>query len=224
MRRAGSSPRAWGILTDVGHLEGAVRFIPTCVGNTLWQKLERAAWPVHPHVRGEYVGFMVSPFLSVRFIPTCVGNTMKSCSYSDGLSVHPHVRGEYQKGRDLVDGAAGSSPRAWGIRQIDLYNVQINRFIPTCVGNTKKAVTSSMVRPVHPHVRGEYPRYAAIMRRQFGSSPRAWGILNVGIIGKKRQRFIPTCVGNTSCQGSIVTVISVHPHVRGEYCNLKNEG
>ena len=31
------------------------------------------------------------------------------------------------------------------------------------------------------------------------------------------DRFIPTCVGNTSSGSGPKTPISVHPHVRGEY-------
>ena len=94
-RRGGSSPRAWGILFGCHEIIEALRFIPTCVGNTEWRGVESVSTPVHPHVRGEYslpftfdldiVGSSprawgirmlgVYGATSVRFIPTCVGNT-----------------------------------------------------------------------------------------------------------------------------------------------------
>ena len=50
----GSSPRAWGILTDHIVTLVASRFIPTCVGNTIFGVIPPIITPVHPHVRGEY--------------------------------------------------------------------------------------------------------------------------------------------------------------------------
>ena len=71
----GSSPRAWGLRIIFryfapprsvhphvrGDYDGVVgvgvvraRFIPTCVGTTLWQLEEALYYAVHPHVRGDY--------------------------------------------------------------------------------------------------------------------------------------------------------------------------
>ena len=51
----GSSPHAWGILLPPLGLDEALRFIPTCVGNTPRRRAPAACRPVHPHMRGEYV-------------------------------------------------------------------------------------------------------------------------------------------------------------------------
>ena len=91
----GSSPRAWGTPLTGGAAAAAVRFIPTCVGNTPFTASVTNAKSVHPHVRGEHhdidavfgTGGGSSPRawgthregrihrVVRRFIPTCVGNT-----------------------------------------------------------------------------------------------------------------------------------------------------
>ena len=114
-RAGGSSPRAWGthpVLVD-RRLDG--RFIPTCVGNTLWRVQRIRGHAVHPHVRGEHASLPRSPKpssgssprawgtlgeagdwdLTPRFIPTCVGNTTPKRGQKLPITVHPHVRGEH---------------------------------------------------------------------------------------------------------------------------------
>ena len=49
----GSSPRAWGTVTESTHGVDKVRFIPTCVGNRFSMEHIYTLSPVHPHVRGE---------------------------------------------------------------------------------------------------------------------------------------------------------------------------
>ncbi len=52
--RCGSSPRVWG--THLGRY-GALqtnRFIPTGVGNTIWQLQAKFKFAVHPHGCGEH--------------------------------------------------------------------------------------------------------------------------------------------------------------------------
>ena len=73
----------------------------------------------------------------------------------------------------------------------------MDRFIPTCVGNTGAFPGSAVPIPVHPHLRGEYDSMMFVMVLFSGSSPLAWGILFLGTSKIKERRFIPTCVGNT---------------------------
>ena len=193
--------------------------------------------PVHPHVRGEYSpapcsrsGFYGSsprawgipglPFGSriiSRFIPTCVGNTACWPRCSDGQAVHPHVRGEYAAARLWSLMLYGSSPRAWGILGLAFFHLFQPRFIPTCVGNTRAKQHCSGRSSVHPHVRGEYDFRGYDMDGNPGSSPRAWGILQVRQGQCLASRFIPTCVGNTTRCRPGRSRRPVHPHVRGEY-------
>ena len=153
----GSSPRAWGIHFIQERVRILLRFIPTCVGNTMPPPLTASASPVHPHVRGEY---------------------------------EAHV------GKSTA--AAGSSPRAWGIPGEAEAGSAEERFIPTCVGNTRPSSVPSRHWPVHPHVRGEYLLSSSRMLQYDGSSPRAWGIHQAIKFHVADDRFIPTCVGNTS--------------------------
>ena len=93
--RIGSSPRAWGIHPGRRRPCRLLRFIPTCVGNTMLLAKSSTTRSVHPHVRGEYfvadiigdiyggssprawgIQMLIDAVLGVvRFIPTCVGNT-----------------------------------------------------------------------------------------------------------------------------------------------------
>ena len=114
-------------------------------------------------------------------------------------------------------GAVGPSPRLWGIRVRGRPAMGLCRFIPTHVGNSRLQGGLRERREVHPHACGEYWTRAARLFLSAGSSPRMWGILNVRIIGKKRQRFIPTHVGNTFLSSPPSRWASVHPHACGEY-------
>jgi len=152
----GSSPRAWGTRERIGRALGGLRFIPTCVGNTLLLQLMALRLPVHPHVRGEHrrarraarAGYGSSPRAwgtpdhyadgtgGYRFIPTCVGNTSRYPPSSVSSTVHPHVRGEHWVTNQGPAVQTGSSPRAWGTLVFFSVAVGVYRFIPTCVGNT----------------------------------------------------------------------------------------
>ena len=127
------------------------------------------------------------------------------------------MRGEYIA--VLIDSAYpdGSSPHAWGIRHGPAGGVPQLRFIPTCVGNTCSKCCSGIQKPVHPHMRGEYRARRSAASRASGSSPHAWGIRNSWPDRRRRTRFIPTCVGNTSSSAKWARGWTVHPHMRGEY-------
>ena len=71
-------------------------------------------------------------------------------------------------------------------------------------------------KTVHPHARGERIGRPQKERSEDGSSPRPWGTRpragHPGPVG----RFIPTPVGNATCQQERLTASAVHPHARGE--------
>ncbi len=169
-----------------------------------------------PHVRGEYV---------FKYV------------VQSGAGDSPHVRGEYSTPGCSKLQSFGSPPRAWGIRRwIDCGTLD-NRFTPTCVGNTIFPPSLNLIATVHPHVRGEYVPNSSIQTEDFGSPPRAWGILAfasslcrsgrftptcvgntlASAPGSRPGRFTPTCVGNTARSSMPLGRLPVHPHVRGEY-------
>jgi hypothetical protein len=235
--RAGLSPHAWGTRLTVRHRSNSLRFIPTCVGNTApWRQCARSA-SVHPHMRGEHSririhdsgdfgssphawGTLHSPDWcqrGERFIPTCVGNTLLRPVGNSVMSVHPHMRGEHHRAEAQGFGETGSFPHAWGTPSSANSVTQQRRFIPTCVGNTRKGRRAAVWNSVHPHMRGEHLYYSVAKSNIAGSSPHAWGTQLFQDAKIEILRFIPTCVGNTIPWAILPSVQAVHPHMRGEH-------
>ena len=132
-----------------------------------------------------------------RFIPTCVGNTKAITMGLHLLPVHPHVCGEHFLSPSFMSIHCGSSPRVWGTRTQAGTLAGMGRFIPTCVGNTRKGDNGSGTAAVHPHVCGEHKPPHFFEGVFFGSSPRVWGTRHQRHPRHLLRRFIPTCVGNT---------------------------
>ena len=212
----GSPPRAWG------------KWFRWSAGRPLS--------PVHPHVRGENSTLPALPpsvsgspprawgkcergliGLSMgRFTPTCVGKITSSTGRMFRYTVHPHVRGENSSRIAMSHLASGSPPRAWG----KLYhrgNTRILiRFTPTCVGKIRFGNCSLCIPPVHPHVRGENGAVSCWRWPTRGSPPRAWGKCYKRVHVEHVHRFTPTCVGKINVHRGGVSIVAVHPHVRGE--------
>ncbi len=66
-------------------------------------------------------------------------------------------------------------------------------------------------------MRGEYKSLRSQFSGVRGSPPHAWGIRDDHDTVIQILRFTPTCVGNTYISRFLITGISVHPHMRGEY-------
>ena len=154
---SGSSPRVWGTRHTMPLSYPFLRFIPTCVGNSTMNQCLLPSGPVHPHVCGELSsmteekqreygssprvwGTPVRALWLVnfcRFIPTCVGNSFSESGSRSHSSVHPHVCGELRKRSLRLISPVGSSPRVWGTLIPYRTGSDIDRFIPTCVGNSR---------------------------------------------------------------------------------------
>ena len=213
-----------------------MRFIPTCVGNSMTPSGAGRIPTVHPHMRGELrspVNSMVqvtgsSPHSwgthgnrralrrARRFIPTCVGNSAWCRGRGHMSSVHPHMRGELGPLSPTSPFSPGSSPHAWGTHGGTVPHGPLHRFIPTCVGNSGHRGQAPVQTAVHPHMRGELWTPMEITARHGGSSPHAWGTPHGYVSWAHEDRFIPTCVGNSSSCGSGRQDRPVHPHMRGE--------
>jgi len=213
----GSSPRAWGTQERRVGEEVEDRFIPTCMGNSSCAASIRLRRSVHPHVHGELTiaaarsdnplgssprawgtpGAARLPGRRRRFIPTCMGNSPSSSRATSPYTVHPHVHGELIPIIVRVPGEAGSSPRAWGTPRRSRAPGRSSRFIPTCMGNSRAGRRVHQGGPVHPHVHGELRPARGCAVQRHGSSPRAWGTPHHIEVGGLRDRFIPTCMGNS---------------------------
>ena len=212
----GSSPHAWGAWLSDG-LRVTDRFIPTCVGS-IPVSLHSSAWTfgssphawgasgvagcrrsgrsVHPHMRGEHGATVTATDAVIgssphawgafarpaparfcpRFIPTCVGSMLKTSR--------------------VKVWSIGSSPHAWGACYAPDLAAASDRFIPTCVGSMPSPPRPLPAPPVHPHMRGEHTFPANACAASGGSSPHAWGALHIIECRRRRDRFIPTCVGS----------------------------
>ena len=197
----GSSPRAWGTQVgfDISH-ERVTGSSPRAWGTLADSVDDGLLWSVHPHVRGEHGCPAPLARRRIRFIPTCGGE-----------------HGVRAPAPFAVD---GSSPRAWGTRgslaaRQPLTTVHshvrggttlrsltrtpgVIRFIPTCVGNTKRRmVTKYVLGAVHPHVRGEHDELLDRSCRRSSVHPHVRG---------------------EHCTAAVAMMRSaVHPHVRGEH-------
>ncbi len=109
----------------------------------------------------------------------------------------------------------GSSPRAWGGYHQAKVAVDVDRFIPTCVGRLRNRPPTEPSGTVHPHVRGAVVKSGRPKSTDNGSSPRAWGGLVLVVSTCLPERFIPTCVGRLWELNQAPSYKSVHPHVRG---------
>ena len=172
-----------------------------------------------------------------------MGNTAELPVSFPRIAVHPHIRGEYLFGNRTPDPCIGSPPHTWGIRFWDskanqairftptyvgntLYCSPISfpfRFTPTYVGNTRQGQGRLSPIPVHPHIRGEYVRGRPKPAPDSGSPPHTWGIRDLTRHTPPAYRFTPTYVGNTSPSAGGCSLLTVHPHIRGEYerCPVK---
>ncbi len=93
--RAGSSPHTWGTYKFLLSNGKFYRFIPTHVGNILYEKiLSSKKRGSSPHTWGTFQGRLTDIRL-LRFIPTHVGNIILYFSVAIPKTVHPHTRGEH---------------------------------------------------------------------------------------------------------------------------------
>ena len=235
--QGGSSPRVWGTRASCGSRQNACWFIPTRVGNTAGFAGWVLCGPVHPHACGEHVfrhpaqlcqvgssprvwGTRLLPYCmrpAARFIPTRVGNTSQTSPRTLVGTVHPHACGEHKHHISPDSWQHGSSPRVWGTPTIYAREFNRLRFIPTRVGNTADSPTNIAAQTVHPHACGEHTSRNLICVSFHGSSPRVWGTHIETLSRARKNRFIPTRVGNTGLEKALSVFKAVHPHACGEH-------
>ncbi len=195
--RVGSSPLAWGALHPPGQQQRHGRFIPTRVGSIPASSPGGRRLSVHPHSRGEHSLAKELSQGAVRFIPTRVGSM-------PSVLVSPFS-------------AYGSSPLAWGACAPGDRKQTRGRFIPTRVGSIGADEGARNRGTVHPHSRGEHGQLQVELFGQAGSSPLAWGALELGQDREAYYRFIPTRVGSIHRSEPAGSRSPVHPHSRGEH-------
>ena len=134
---------------------------------------------VHPHLRGVYPEKGSLALDAVRFIPTCVGYT----SSRGGFCGKP----------------PGSSPLAWGIRDVRAALACCSSVHPHLRGVYNRNIPwNSFPRLVHPHLRGVYQKQVSPEGTNSSVHPHLRGVYwRIGLYIVQVLRFIPTCVGYT---------------------------
>jgi len=153
-----------------------------------------------------------------------VGTVKGARRHADRRPVHPHARGDSLNRLADVRLLHGSPPRAWGQCVARMHRAYPVRFTPTRVGTVLPAKSAPAPAEVHPHARGDSLLAAAHCRATYGSPPRAWGQSRVGGVGGRRVRFTPTRVGTVPPPRSRRPAAAVHPHARGDSCEMATTG
>ncbi len=190
----GSSPRVWRQPVIPRCRGRRSRFISTCVETAGSRQKKKNFTTVHLHVCGDSNSGSIVEYLIagssprvwrqlrmilerstlLRFISTCVETAAKSSFLFLYPAVHLHVCGDSAKDFLHPGSSVGSSPRVWRQLEGDLFPLELERFISTCV---ETACLSSSIRPltaVHLHVCGDSRHSPTSARTQNGSSPRVW--------------------------------------------------
>ncbi len=201
----------------------------------------QSIWPTdHPHARGDHRHgkrgirrkFGPSPRAwgsrgegagaesPLRTIPTRVGITWENRTISSFLTDHPHARGDHinRETYHILD--FGPSPRAWGSQYAREDARLAARTIPTRVGITGTPCPACGRKPDHPHARGDHVKHGIVMQDNIGPSPRAWGSQPDYRRHPARGRTIPTRVGITSLLYLHNSILTDHPHARGDHLRL----
>ena len=200
-RPPGSSPHAWG--PRLGELRVVVHpgIIPTRVGTTRGVPASTGcAWD-HPHTRGDHAVRACSrmdvagssPHAwgppcrthpsrgTPGIIPTRVGTTRPVLQRIPPRRDHPHTRGDHDHVRPEAEGREG--------------------IIPTRVGTTPRECGRRTPRRDHPHTRGDHRKCRRCDPADPGSSPHAWGPLDISVPQVYKAGIIPTRVGTTRRRG-----------------------
>src|SRR5690606_7178818 len=113
-------------------------------------------------------------------------------------TVHPHARGDDVGARGAPTPTSGTPPRAWG-RLLEVVNDCLRqRYTPTRVGTTLPFMHAMLLRPVHPHARGDDWQVVPPRRGPLGTPPRAWGRPVLSDFFGEIERYTPTRVGTTT--------------------------
>ena len=130
-----------------------------------------------------------------------MGNTPVAFVVFQVTTVHPHIHGEYE------------------VEYFPFHEQY--RFTPTYMGNTPHQSKNAPRISVHPHIHGEYAYWPRNHSGRYGSPPHTWGIHLYRVGENYIPRFTPTYMGNTPPGSGPRFLLSVHPHIHGEYAIRK---
>ncbi len=131
--------------------------------------------------------------------------------------VYPHMRGDHVRLGSLSGRLWGLPPHAWGPLSLIVFSIRLSGSTPTCVGTTPPSATTSTVKRVYPHMRGDHSYLPERFLPVEGLPPHAWGPLSTSRISRISPRSTPTCVGTTRDGNAAYRRVQVYPHMRGDH-------
>ena len=214
----GSSPLARGLHGRRRFPASSGGIIPARAGFTRSSTRRRSRSRDHPRSRGVYPAFFTwavtvpgsSPLArglhlssdkswsKVGIIPARAGFTPRRAREPTATSDHPRSRGVYVAAGLVLDGRAGSSPLARGLRRARARRRAERRIIPARAGFTSPWTTCHNPPQDHPRSRGVYEVGWINEDGMTGSSPLARGLLRVRPGGGVCCRIIPARAGFTA--------------------------
>ena len=213
----GSSPLTRGTRGQQRGTGVGERFIPAYAGNTSPSSSAHISHPVHPRLRGEHCALQFLNWRTSGSSPLTRGTRRTADPHQPMGAVHPRLRGEHPYRPMPPAIGLGSSPLTRGTRLCESGDSPFLRFIPAYAGNTLHSVQSSLMKPVHPRLRGEHYVLEDGTRLLSGSSPLTRGTRNRAKVRSCAWRFIPAYAGNTRDGAQIQGRRAVHPRLRGEH-------
>ena len=191
----------------------------------------------HPHTRGDhpevrFFGKVVggsSPHAwgprngpsghprEAGIIPTRVGTTSAAARPRWTTGDHPHTRGDHMRTVSFTTRGLGSSPHAWGPRDVPGHLLARGGIIPTRVGTTSNRGSEKSLSKDHPHTRGDHQISEKSVSLRSGSSPHAWGPPAMRAGARPQGGIIPTRVGTTPSTARRRIPCGDHPHTRGDH-------
>ena len=131
------------------------------------------------------------------------------------VGVHPRLRGGALPSTPCGGVAAGPSPPARGSQEPPGGVGQPEGSIPACAGEPRAGLRPSVVKRVHPRLRGGAVKGRTPRGAWTGPSPPARG--SRGLVAARGGRWgsIPACAGEPSTMMPSVMATRVHPRLRG---------
>ena len=158
----------------------------------------------------------------VRIIPMRVGTSCNVHIKQSQFWDHPHACGDKFAPFSAARRMSGSSPRVWG--QVgNFFRCRVlERIIPTRVGTRGTGILCNRWRRDHPHACGDKCHCLRIHRMNQGSSPRVWGQAHLSFTARFISGIIPTRVGTSAENLTIVHGTPDHPHACGDKVYLRD--
>ena len=214
-RHRGSIPACAGETQTVGRLPLEGRVYPrVCGGNNAEVDQAVLNHGLSPRVRGKHSLRSHAPSYPGS-IPACAGETAWAGRSKRSSRVYPRVCGGNAVGENKRQVAEGLSPRVRGKPSTDAVILGRAGSIPACAGETEIRHGHVLCQRVYPRVCGGNSSGFPGPAGGVGLSPRVRGKRVHTPAGRRANRSIPACAGETFLRQAVFHRPGVYPRVCG---------